>query len=97
MRAAIAKRRLTPLSDAATCLTPPELARRWRTSPDKILGFIGNGQLRAFNVAASPSGRPRWRIALVDVLAFERTRAAQSRPASAPRRRKAAAGVIEFF
>jgi hypothetical protein len=69
----------------ARMLTPPELARRWRVNPEKIIGFIRDGSLRAFNVAAKPGGRPRWRIDLADVLAFEQSRSAP-RPAPQARR-----------
>jgi hypothetical protein len=78
-------------------LSPPTLARRWGVSPDKVIGWIRTGQLRAINAAASPTGRPRWLIDEADVKLFEQQRTAQPRHAPAPRRRKATTGVIEFF
>jgi excisionase family DNA binding protein len=79
-------------------MTPPELARYWRVSPDKVLALIKSGQLRAFNVAAKLSGRPRWRISEDAVLAFERARSAVPVPAAKPRpRRSRDEGVIRFF
>ncbi len=78
-------------------LTPPKAARLYGVSPVKILSWIRNGELRAFNAATSATGRPRWLIDEADLAAFEQRRAAQPPPAAAPRRRKAAAGVIEFF
>ncbi len=78
-------------------LTPPEVARRFGVSPDKVLIWIRNGELRAVNVATTPNGCPRFAIDAADLASFEQLRAAQTRPAAAPRRRKAAAGVIEYF
>jgi hypothetical protein len=71
-----------PTSNAVSpmVMTPPQLARRWNVSADKILAFIRSGQLRAFNVATRLGGRPRWRISLGDVQAFEEARAAAPTP-----------------
>jgi excisionase family DNA binding protein len=77
-------------------LTPPEVARLWGVSPDKVLGWIRSGELRAVNGATSAKGRPRWLIDRADLAAFEAARSARPTP-PAPRRRKATAGVIEFF
>jgi hypothetical protein len=77
-------------------LTPPELAKRWRCKPAKILGFLRNGELRGFDISSSGTSRPRWRISLGAVVEFENRRAAK--PAVKPmRRRKRDAQVIEFF
>jgi hypothetical protein len=75
--------------------TPPEIAARWRVSEDKILNLIRTGRLRAFDVASPGSTRPRWRVPLDALLAFE---AGRTPAASAPKKRKRReAGVIEFF
>jgi hypothetical protein len=55
-------------------LTPPKLARRWGVSTNKILFFIGTGELRALNLARRPNGRPRYVIDIEDVQKFERAR-----------------------
>jgi len=55
--------------------TPPELAKLWRVSPDKILAFIRRGELRAFNVASRRRGRPRFRILADEVERFTEARA----------------------
>jgi hypothetical protein len=79
-------------------LTPPQLAARWGVSSDKVLHLIRTGQLRALNVAADPGGRPRWRIPVEAVLAFEQARAAGAPAPSGRQRRRAAVGdVIPFF
>ena len=47
-------------------LSPPQIARMLRTSPDKILLAIREGRLKAINLADSES-RPRWKIAPADL------------------------------
>jgi excisionase family DNA binding protein len=70
-------------------LTPPEVARRWGVSSDKVRAWIENGELRAINLAARTSGRPRYRIDMADVLAFERTREAKGVPPTRAQLKKA--------
>src|SRR5689334_14253479 len=41
-------------------LTPPEIARLLRVCPEKVLGWIRRGNLRAINV--SDGVRPRYRV-----------------------------------
>jgi excisionase family DNA binding protein len=79
-----------------TKISPPELARRWGISVDKVRAWIRSGELRAVNAARRPGGRPRWLIGLEDLEAFERRRSAP-RPAPARRPRDDARGVIAFF
>jgi len=76
--------------------TPPQLARRYGISPDKVLAWIRSGELRAVNVATRPFGRPRYVIPEAAIADFE-TRRAVSPLAPRPRRTKAPAAVIEFF
>jgi Helix-turn-helix domain len=71
---------------AKTKLTPPELARLWGISPEKIVGWIRSGELAAVNMATNRQGRPRWAIDIEAVRAFERSRAAT--PVPTPRRRR---------
>jgi len=80
-------------------LTPPEVGRRWGISPEKVVGWIRSGELRAINVATRRGGRPRFLIDIVDLAAFEAARAVSPppRPASRPRRRKTSSDIIEFF
>jgi excisionase family DNA binding protein len=77
-------------------LTPPEVARLWGVSPDKVLAWIRAGELRAVNAATTQHGRPRYLIDRADLAAFEQRRAATPAPA-AGRRRRTPAQVIEFF
>lgn len=78
-----------------TKLTPPEIAERYGVSPDKVLAWIRSGELRAINLATTPGGRPRYRIDLADLLAFEQRRAAQ--PVARPARRRQSPDVVEYF
>ncbi len=80
----------------AALLTPPDLARRWGVSPDKIRAWIESGELRAINLAARLGGRPRWRIDPAAVAEFEERRRATSTPRT-PRRRRKDTEVIDFF
>ncbi|MFM7135646.1 MAG: helix-turn-helix domain-containing protein [Planctomycetota bacterium] len=59
---------------AVTYLSPKQVAAMWGTSHDKVLAFIRTGELQAFNVASRPTGRPRFRITLAAVKAFEERR-----------------------
>lgn len=71
---------------ARSMLTPPQLARRWGVSPEKIRTWIRSGELRAINAATTLSGRPRYRIESTEVHAIELRRAATACQIS-PRRR----------
>jgi len=78
-------------------LTPPEVARRWGVSPDKVIGWIRSGELRAIDVSAHPGiGRPRYRIDVLDLAAFESQRQVVVSP-KRTRRRRRDPSVIEFF
>ena len=85
-------------SNVRTKLSPPEVAARLGVSADKVLTWVRSGELRACNMATRRDGRPRWRIDVADLEAFEEARTAQPRPASAKRRRRQSeSGVIQFF
>lgn len=74
---------------AVTYLSPKQVAVMWRTSHDKVLDFIKTGELEAFNVATRSTGRPRFRITLAAVKAFEERRSGRdpSRAAKVTERR----------
>ena len=77
-------------------LTPPQVARRWGVKAEKVRGWIVAGELRAIDVAAKRSGRPRYRVHEADLLIFERRREVKP-PPKVQRRKRAPADVIEFF
>jgi len=78
-------------------LTPPQLARLWGISPDKVLNWIRSGELRAINVAATPGGRPRYLIDRTDVQAFETRRAVVAVIPLHRRKKPISKDVIGFF
>jgi hypothetical protein len=91
------RRIMSPANPATrTKLTPPQVGERLGVSAEKVIGWIRAGELRGMNVAARLGGRPRWRIDLADLLAFEQRRSAVP-TAPKPRRRHKQAAVIEFF
>ncbi len=79
-------------------LSPPQLARRWKVSNDKILRLINNGSLKAINFAVSPTGRPRYRIRLSEIERFEEARTTKPpQPKQRRRRRTAVSTGREYF
>ena len=72
--------------DSPHYLTPPELAKLWRVSPEKIITMIRGGQLAAVNLAAAGSSRPRFRISRDAIRNFEQGQAAIPRATPGPRR-----------
>ena len=74
-----------------------EVARRFGVSLDKVAAWIRSGELCAINLATNARGRrPRFVVDEADLAVFEASRAAKPTTA-APRHRKVAAGVIQFF
>ena len=69
--------------------TPPEIARLWGVSVEKVVAFIRSGELRAMN-AASPgrNQRPRYLIDVADLEDFERRRAAVPPPKKLPQKQR---------
>lgn len=76
--------------------TPPQIAQRYGIKPDKVIAWIKAGELRAINVAERATGRPRYRIALADLLAFEERRTARP-PVKPLRHQHKTAGVTQYF
>lgn len=69
-------------------LTPPQVARRLGVNAGKVGQFIKTGSLAAIDVSLNPgTGRPRWRIKLEDLAAFEQARRSTP-PLPAPARTK---------
>jgi transposase len=52
-------------------LTVRDVARRYRVSPDKVRGWIKQGELPAVNTAATMCGKPRWVITPEELARFE--------------------------
>jgi hypothetical protein len=84
--------------ETKTKMTPPQLARRWGVSPDKIVFFILTGELRAIDASLKRGAKPRYLIDVADVEAFEAARTVV--PAVKPARRKTQslpAGFVRNF
>ena len=75
---------LRPADATVTYLSPKPVAVMWGTSHDKVMSFIRMGELEAFNVASRPTGRPRFRITLAAVKAFEELRSGRD-PSRTPK------------
>jgi excisionase family DNA binding protein len=58
--------------------TSRAIAKLLRVSPDKVLGWIRRGELRAVNV--SNRSRPQYRVSQDDLAAFLKTREVQPPP-----------------
>lgn len=67
-------------------LTPPQLAKLWGVTPEKVIAWIRAGELPAFNVAETMGSRPRYRISREDLDTFKARRAVVKRkPTPKPR------------
>jgi hypothetical protein len=80
--------------------TPPEVARRYRVATKKVLAWIRKGELRALNLANRGCSRPRYSITPEALAEFERARTVVpdgGESTTQRLRRKAAAGVREYF
>jgi excisionase family DNA binding protein len=73
--------RVVTVMNERTHVGPREVAERLGLSVDHVLGLIRSGVLRASNVGVGR--RPRWRVALVDLVAFLDQRANGGTAASA--------------
>ena len=77
-------------------LTPPEIAKLLRVSPEKALGWIRSGELKAVNVGNG--FRPRFRVSRENLDAFLKAREVQPPPERTRRqRRRSQDGVIQFY
>jgi hypothetical protein len=91
-----ASRAAEKLRATESAMTPPQVAKRWRVSSDKVLAFVKKGELKAFNVALSEHGRPRFRVLIDDVLDFEQRRTVKQK-SKTRRQRNRRSDVIHFF
>jgi excisionase family DNA binding protein len=80
----------------ADYLTPPEIARRYRVKPSKVVRWIKSGELVGVDVADRGSKRPRFRVspeALEKFLAARSTR----KPEQVARRRRTPEPLVDYF
>lgn len=71
-------------------LTCADLAKRWSVTEDHIRCLIRRGELRAIDVALRCGHwhKPRYRVPMVDVEAFERRRTVEASTRRRQRRQK---------
>jgi excisionase family DNA binding protein len=82
---------LTLPLDTQTSLSPPKVAKLLGVTHQKILRWIGDGELTAVNITQQRDGRPRFVVMPADLQAFiESRKTKKSPPAPARRPRKAA-------
>jgi hypothetical protein len=77
-------------------LTPREVAKVLRISPDRVRAMILRGELGALNLAPNRCGRPRFVILRCHLDEFARSRRAVPEVQPTPRRRRQA-GVIDYY
>lgn len=80
-----------------TKLTPPQLARRWGISPDKVLAWIRAGELRAIDACTKLGGRPRYLIDERDIAEFEGRRSSTRQEPCLRRQQGLQNGITQFF
>ncbi len=78
-------------------LSPPALAEKLRVKPQKVLGWIKDGQLKAVNVAESRAGRPRWRILPEAIEEFLTARSSTPESPEPRRRRRREVGKRRYY
>jgi len=76
--------------------TCPEVAKYLRISPEKCIGFIRSGELKAFNVGKGKT-KPRYRISQQAIDDFEASRLVITQPKTTRRKRRRDPSIIEFF
>lgn len=76
------------MSEAKPFFSVTELAAQLAVKDTKILGWIANGELQAFNVASRRGTRPRWRISQEAFTAFQAARSAVPIPKTTTRRQR---------
>jgi excisionase family DNA binding protein len=93
----LANNTLTDSAANADCgLTPREVAKFLRVSPDRVRQWIQVGELRALNTATSRIGKPRFIILPEHLREFQRRREVSPPPKPVPRTKRRA-GVIDFY
>ncbi|HEV8001608.1 MAG TPA: helix-turn-helix domain-containing protein [Planctomycetaceae bacterium] len=83
--------------DRTRKLTPPQVAARLAVGVDKVRHWIASGELPAIDVARKIGGRPRFRVDVNDLEAFEQRRLVQPQTRLRSRSRRQQADIIEFF
>jgi hypothetical protein len=78
-------------------LTPNELARVWRVSPDWIRALIRSGEIGAVNTARHRCGRPRFVILPHHLAEWEQRRRTPTPEVPKPKRKKKPTGFVDYY
>jgi excisionase family DNA binding protein len=79
-------------------LTVRDVCERYGVTEHTVLGWIRSGELRAVNVGRRLGAKkPRWRVTAEALSAFEALRTPTPPPPLGRRKKRAEAGVIEFY
>jgi excisionase family DNA binding protein len=78
-------------------MTPAQVAEQLGIDTGKVLDWLHTKELAGVNVATKSTGRPRWRISAADLETFLQRRKSSPSQAPAPRSRRKAPDVIQFY
>jgi excisionase family DNA binding protein len=82
----------------SSTLTVRDLSDRYAVTEHTVLAWIRSGELRAVNVGRRiGTKKPRWRVTQEALDAFELARTPTPLPPRTRRRKRAEAGVIQFY
>jgi excisionase family DNA binding protein len=84
-----------PLPTTDRGLTPREIARLLRVSPERVRTWIARGELGAVTTADHRCGRPRYVVLPHHLAEWERSRAAAQPPP--PRRRQKRTSAVDYY
>jgi excisionase family DNA binding protein len=77
-------------------MTPREVAKYLRVSPDRVRAWIKKNVLAAVNTASTRCGRPRWVVLPHHLAEWEQGRRANPPPKPLPRRRQPA-DFVDYY
>jgi len=79
-------------------MTPNELSRLLRISPDRVRAMIARGELGALNLAPPRSSKPRYVVLPAHLEEFARRRRAATTTAKpSPRRKRQPVGWVDYY
>lgn len=75
-----------------------DLTERYSVTEHTVLAWINRGELKAVNVGVAPGKKkPRWRVTVEALQAFEAGRSTTPPAPKAPRRKRKSGGEFEFI
>jgi transposase len=86
-----------PLPTGERGLTPNELAKILRVSPDRVRAWIRSGQLGAINTAVTRCGKPRFVILPKHLEEFEQKQRVSPPPKPAKRPKRKPRNFVDYY